>query len=339
MKITSVDLLANWFREKFQDSSFQLSGTILLITLATSFAAYDSIRDGNHFTDRSGSAAFIEDDHWSESRHQRVSDWQAFTEIVRLNHKAWYPQSNDVIDFKNNTIEIGNPGSSIDAITSEAFAGTDVSQATTEMTTVRPSKFYYKILDARPYEPQREGKHIEKGGNSENLNPSSEMSKYEYYISYYASIRGLQPELISAVVYAESYFDSTAISPGGAFGLMQLIPESGGRDAMRLSGRGDRVPTDTELLDPKLNIDLGTAYFKHLIKRYEFVKNQKAKEYLALAAYNWGMGNVKNKLSLTSDMSAKNVLLQLQMVAPKQTQDYINRIRLRVDNLLANNNG
>ncbi|OMH25642.1 transglycosylase SLT domain-containing protein [Motiliproteus sp. MSK22-1] len=337
MKTISIDLLANRLMEKFQDSSFQLNGTILLIALATSFAAYDSIRDGDRFRGRSGSASFIEDDHWSESRYQKSSDWQTFTETVRLNHKAWYPQANDVIDFKNNTIEIGNSVSSIDSITFEAITGSDSSQATTEMTTVRPSKFYYKVLDSRSYEPQREGKLNSKEVNTANSSQSSEMSKYEYYISYYASIRGLQPELISAVVYAESYFDSTAISPGGALGLMQLIPESGGRDAMRLSGRGDRIPTDTELLDPKLNIDLGTAYFKHLIKRYEFVENQKAKEYLALAAYNWGMGNVKNKLSLTADMSAKNVLLQLQMVAPKQTQDYINRIRLRVDNLLANN--
>ena len=74
----------------------------------------------------------------------------------------------------------------------------------------------------------------------------------------------LNPELVAAVIRAESGFDARAVSSKGARGLMQLIPETGQRIARR---NGIAYVDGDSLYDPGSNIAIGSAYLRDLLDR------------------------------------------------------------------------
>jgi Transglycosylase SLT domain len=90
-------------------------------------------------------------------------------------------------------------------------------------------------------------------------------------------------ELLQALIAAESGFDVQAVSPKGAMGLMQLMPDT----ARRYGVDGDKkTPIEQKLFDPKINVRTGTRYLRDLIVMFP------GKLELALASYNAGEGAV-----------------------------------------------
>ncbi len=94
---------------------------------------------------------------------------------------------------------------------------------------------------------------------------------------------GLDPYLVASLIRQESEFNPTAISHANAYGLMQMLP-SVGRQMAREEGLGSIEPR--QLLDPLLNIRLGTRYLRQTLDKFGGVA-----EY-ALAAYNAGDNRV-----------------------------------------------
>jgi soluble lytic murein transglycosylase len=93
----------------------------------------------------------------------------------------------------------------------------------------------------------------------------------------------LDPYLVASLIRQESEFDATAVSYANAYGLMQLLPTVG-RSMARQEGIAHFQTF--QLLDPNMNIRLGTRYLRQMLDRFGGVQ-----EY-ALAAYNAGDSRV-----------------------------------------------
>lgn len=95
---------------------------------------------------------------------------------------------------------------------------------------------------------------------------------------------GIDYELLQALIATESGFNSQAVSPKGAVGLMQLIPPT----AARYGVRADKnAPIQKKLTDPRTNIRAGSSYLSDLIELFP------GQLELAIAAYNAGEGAVQ----------------------------------------------
>jgi len=120
-------------------------------------------------------------------------------------------------------------------------------------------------------------------------------AKYEEAVRQTAKRFSLEPSLVKAVIRAESNFDPMAISPKGAMGLMQLMPDTARMHEVR------------NAFDPTENIHGGARHLRYLMDRYA------GKLDLVLAAYNAGTKPVDECRGI-----------------PRipETQEYVRRVRL-----------
>ncbi|MDH4226638.1 MAG: murein transglycosylase domain-containing protein [Deltaproteobacteria bacterium] len=103
----------------------------------------------------------------------------------------------------------------------------------------------------------------------------------------------INKSLVFAVIKTESNFNPFAVSYVPAYGLMQLVPTSGGKDAYKHVHGENEVPTKEYLFVAENNIELGTAYLNLVMYTYfEKIDNPLSREYCTIAAYNTGAGNV-----------------------------------------------
>lgn len=107
--------------------------------------------------------------------------------------------------------------------------------------------------------------------------------------------------LIASVINAESGGNPNAVSPKGALGLMQLMPQTAANPGFGITPAQNSTPQE--------NVRVGSEYLGALQQKYGDTPT-------ALAAYNWGTGNVDKWLANGADPSA----------LPKETQNYVKKV-------------
>ena len=135
--------------------------------------------------------------------------------------------------------------------------------------------------------------------------------KLEPFIVESAQRYGIDPRILRVVCYLESRYRLEAISPKGARGPMQFMPETAARYALRNPH------------DPKTAIDAGARYLRDLLRKFD------GRVDLALAAYNAGEGTVEafrtgRSLRLTSGKVINPAKTITGGIPPyRETQEYV----------------
>ena len=129
-----------------------------------------------------------------------------------------------------------------------------------------------------------------------------------------AGSNGLDPYLVASLIRQESEFNAGAVSPKSAYGLMQLLPSVGKAMAKK---RGIKRFDTRQLLDPTVNLELGTTNLKQVLDRFggqiEYV----------LAAYNAGDTPVRQWLA---GNDFKDVPEFVESIPYTETREYVQSI-------------
>ena len=108
--------------------------------------------------------------------------------------------------------------------------------------------------------------------------------KYKDIIEHVTTQYEVDPNLVYAIIKQESNFKENAKSSRGAIGLMQIITSTANEVVQTISSINEEY---YNLYDPETNINVGVKYISELIQKFD------GNIYLAIAAYNGGMGNVQ----------------------------------------------
>ena len=129
-----------------------------------------------------------------------------------------------------------------------------------------------------------------------------------------ARANGVDPYLVAALIRQESEFNPGAVSRANAYGLMQLLPSVGKELAKK---DGQRHFKTNDLLDPIINLQLGTQDLRKSIDRYGGQVDY------ALAAYNAGDSPVHQWMSLNN---YKDIAEWVESIPYTETRDYVQAI-------------
>jgi len=148
-----------------------------------------------------------------------------------------------------------------------------------DVPTVEIDHFEAVPVEAVPHEPGSEdaGKneaalHLRVQTPAENVGRALDLNEL---VKAASGAYRLDPDLVNSVIRAESGFNVRAVSPKGAQGLMQLMPQTASQLGVQ------------NAFDPQANVEGGTRYLRELLERYDFDLIK------ALAAYNAGPQRVE----------------------------------------------
>ena len=202
----------------------------------------------------------------------------------------------------------GDTGDTVVANSAETIAEAVVEQSLQTISTIKGED-----------EKVRKVVKIEMALVSDNL--SKNAAVYKDYVEQYSRKFEIEQPLIFAVMEQESCFNPKAKSWVPAYGLMQLVPTSGGYDAYRYVYKNDWVPTQSYLYIPHQNIELGTAYLRILMNQFSSVIDPDCRRLCVIASYNTGAGNVSR--AFTGNTNIKKAIPLINEYSYQQLFEYL----------------
>ena len=137
-------------------------------------------------------------------------------------------------------------------------------------------------------------------------------------------------DLVMAIIKTESNFNIAAgtkkssldirnpdVYENNPWGLMQVIPRRSGKEGWKRAKKEDRIPTADELLDPRINLEIGVAYLAVLQEKYfDGVKDENNRELVMISAYRDGPEKV---YALFSKKGKKDeALAEINRLSPEE---------------------
>ncbi|NOQ15951.1 MAG: DUF3393 domain-containing protein [Methyloprofundus sp.] len=171
---------------------------------------------------------------------------------------------------------------------------------------------------------------------------SNKAERYSERVLEIAKKESIPVALVYAVMETESNFNPRAKSHVPAYGLMQIVPVSAGKDATKYLFGKAKVLAPSYLYNSNKNIEIGGAYLHILYHRYlRKIENRTSRLFCTIAAYNTGAGNVAksfigsyniNKAAKKiNQLSPRDVYRHLRKHLPHdETKDYIQRVARRM---------
>ena len=147
--------------------------------------------------------------------------------------------------------------------------------------------FYNITYDKYFKNPKRIRSHVEQRVDSAS---AGALSPYDELARHYARRYGLDWRLVVSQMFQESRFNPDAKSWAGALGLMQVLPRTGRELGLE------------ELRDPETGLHAGVKYLHWLMRRFEPGLPVAERTWFALAAYNAGIGHVRDARRLAREL-------------------------------------
>ena len=148
--------------------------------------------------------------------------------------------------------------------------------------------------------------------------------KYKEEVEKYCNKYNVDPAMAYAVMHTESSFNPKAKSHVPAYGLMQIVPTSAGRDCAMSLKKPFSKPTANYLYEPENNIEMGVHYLYLLKKRYYTkVEDIDSQNLCVIASYNTGAGNVAR--ALRGDTNIAKAIPQINAMPYDELFKYFER--------------
>ena len=160
--------------------------------------------------------------------------------------------------------------------------------------------------------------------NMVNAHMDKRALEYASTVRKFSDDTQVSRSLIFAIIKIESSFNPYAVSSAPAYGMMQLVPSSGGREAYRKAKGEDVMPGKEYLFNASNNIELGATYLGVLLNDSPLhqIRNGVSREYCAIAAYNTGPGNVFRAFSkLNGKARQEDALDKINSMRPDAVYD------------------